>query len=197
MEINLNERNLGHNNIDDKKAKEMEEFINDLEKFVNEKNPLRKEKNENICVVKDRKEEKLTLVDISNGKEFDIFIARNKEDIMQLKQANINKNIYEVSQKDFYNIDLGYNVVLNGNNCIAYDKDIEIKNEEALTKLEDLYFNLKEEEGQVFKVDKITNEKVYLTSEDGGYFSLYRQAYPNIKEGEKLKKENRRYVQFK
>ncbi len=195
MELELQGKNLERENIDKQKAKEMQEFINQLEEFVNNKNPLRKKGEESICVVKDRNDEKLTVVNISNGEEFDIFVSKSKEDKVKLNQANIKNNLYEVSEKDFYHIELGSNIILKDDHCKLYKEKIEITNKEAFAKLGELYFNLKEEEGQIFTVDKITDEKIYLKGEEGGYFSLYKQAYPYLQEGNKVKKENGKYNQ--
>ena len=194
MELELQGKNLERENINEKKAKEMQEFINQLEEFVNNNNPLRKRQEESICVVKDRNDEKLTVVDISTGEEFDIFIAKSKEEKMKLNQANITNNLYKVSEEDFYHIYLGDNISLKYDYCKLYNEKIEITSKEAFAKLGELYFNLREEEGQIFTVDKITDEKIYLKGKDGGYFSLYQQAYPKLQEGDKLKKENRKYV---
>lgn len=177
------------------REKEMEKFINQLEEFIKGNNPIRNnlEKDENICVVKDRKNERLTLVNISNGKEFDIFIAKSKNDIRMLNDNKIYNNIYEASKNSFYNIDLGTNVVLKGANCEIYDKDITIKNKTAMNKLEELYFNLNEEERSKYIVDKIKGDKIYLKGEEGGYFSIYKQAYPEFKKGDNIIRENRKY----
>lgn len=194
MELELQGKNLEREKINEQKAKEMQEFINQLEEFVNNNNPLRNKVEECICVVKDRNDEKLTVVNISSGEELDIFVVKSKEDEVKLNQANITNKLYEVSEKDFYHIDLGDNISLKDDHCKLYNERIEITNKEAFAKLEELYFNLKEEEGQIFTVDKITDEKIYLKGEEGGYFSLYKQAYPDLKEGSKLKKENGKYI---
>lgn len=194
MELELQGKNLERENIDKQKAKEMQEFINQLEEFVSDNNPLRKRQEESICVVKDRNDERLTVVNISNGEEFDIFVAKSKEDKMKLNQANIRNNLYEVSEEDFYYIDLGNTISLKEDYCKIYNDKIEITNKEAFAKLGELFFNLKEEEGQLFTVDKLTDEKIYLKGEEGGYFSIYKQAYPNFKEGNIIKKEKGKYV---
>ena len=178
------------------REKEMETFINQLEEFIKDNNPIRNnlEKDESICVVKDRKNERLTLVNISNGDEFDIFIAKSQKDFEDLKNNKIFENIYGTSEKSFYNIDLGTNIILKDGNCEIYNKEITIKNKTAMNRLEELYFNLNEEEGIKYIVDKIENDKIYLKGEDGGYFSIYKQAYPEFKENDKVIRKNRKYI---
>ena len=194
MDLELERKKLERENLDEKKAKNMQEFIDQLQEFINSNNPLRNNVEESICVVKDRNDEKLTVVNISNGEEFDIFVAKSKEDKAKLHQSNITNNLYQISKEDFYHINLGSNISLKNDQCKLYKEKIKITNKEAFAKLGELYFNLKEEEGQIFIVDKITDEKIYLKGKEGGYFSLYKQAYPNLKEGDILKKEKGEYV---
>lgn len=196
MELEIGEKSLNRENIKDKQSEEMEKFIDELQKFIEEKNPLRKEKvlSNQIGVVKDRTDERVTIVDIENGNEFDIFIAKSEDDIKRLNNNNIFKNIYGVSEETFYNIDLGSNISLNKGKCQIYNQEVTIENSKAIQKLEELYFNLKEEEGHVYTVDRITDEKIYLKGNEGGYFSIYQKAYPNFEVGNTVKKENGKYV---
>lgn len=191
MDFNkLDNELLKRDTIKSARDEEIEQFVNMLEEHINNKDNM---KEQNICVVKDRNDEKLTLVNISNGVEYDIFIVKSNADIAKLNFRNIFDNIYITSEKSFYNIDLGTNVIFRGNSCEIYDASVEIKNEKAKANLEELFFNLNEEEGTQYIVDKIKDDKVYLKGEDGGYFSIYKQAYPDFKQGDKIIRENRRY----
>ena len=153
------------------------------------------EKNEGICVVKDRNNEKLTLVDISNGDEFDIFITKSPKNFEKINNEMVEK-IYETSEDSFYNIDLGTNVILKNKNCEIYEKDINITNKTAINKLEELYFNLNEEEGNKYIVYKIEDDKIYLKGDEGGYFSVYKQSYPEFKENDRVIRKNKRYMKI-
>lgn len=194
MELELQGKNLERETIEKQRAKEMEDFIHQLEKFVNNKNPLRNKIEERICVVKDRKDERLTLVNIENGEELDIFLAKSEQDIKRLNERYSTNHIYRISEEDFYQIDLGESLSLEDGKCNVYHEKIDIKNKDAFQKLEDLYFNLKEEEGQEFTVDKITKDKIFLEGKEGGYFSIYKKAYPNFKIGNTVKKEDGKYI---
>lgn len=194
MDFNkLDNELLKRDTIKSARDEEVEQFINMLEEHINNKENI---KEQNICVVKDRNDEKLTLVNISNGVEYDIFIVKSNAEIAKLNFRNIFDNIYITSEKSFYNIDLGTNVIFRGNSCEIYDGSVEIKNEKAKANLEELFFNLNEEEGTQYTVDKIKDDKVYLKGEDGGYFSIYKQAYPDFKQGDKIIRENRKYKKY-
>ena len=124
-------------------------------------------------VATDINDEEVTLVDISNGNE--------------LKTSNFEKN-------DLINLDLGSNIIFENNKFTLTDEKFEITNLDAKAKLDDLYFNLEEEEGSLFSVKKIDDDKIYLTNvEEGGYFSIPRERYPDLNVGNVLKKENGKY----
>ena len=131
-----------------------------------------------IYVVKDINDSNVLLVDTNTGENLDVNLSRN---------VNISSN-------DFYSIDLGSNLILKNGKFEKYDGILNIKNDKAKRELEDLYFNLQEEEGQKFIVKDIDEEKIYLSNViEGGYFSIYKMNYPNIKVGDILKKENNTY----
>lgn len=124
-------------------------------------------------VVTDINGENVSLIDISSGNE--------------LKTSNFEK-------EDLLNLDLGSNVIFENNKFILTDEKFEITNLDAKAKLDDLYFNLDEEEGSLFSIKKIDDDKIYLTNlEEGGYFSIPKEKYPNFKVGNTLKKENGKY----
>lgn len=198
MELEKLQNNLEKEETKTEREQKMEKFINQLEEFINNNNPIRNnniEKNEGICVVKDRNNEKLTLVDISNGDEFDIFITKSPKNFEKINNEMVEK-IYETSEDSFYNIDLGTNVILKDKNCEIYEKDINITNKTAINKLEELYFNLNEEEGNKYIVYKIEDDKIYLKGDEGGYFSVYKQSYPEFKENDRVIRKNKRYMKI-
>lgn len=198
MELEKLQKNLEKEEPKTVRKQEMEKFINQLEEFINNNNPIRNniEKDEGICVVKDRNNEKLTVVNISNGNEFDIFISKTPRNFEKINNNKIPEKVYETSEKSFYNIDLGTNVILKGKICEIYEKNINIKNKTAINKLEELYFNLNEEEGNKYIVYKMEDDKIYLKGEEGGYFSIYKQAYPEFKENDRVIRKNKRYIKI-
>lgn len=167
--------------IKETKKNEFKSFMEELNEYINIE--------EAIYVVTDRRDEMLKVISISTGEEYEIYIAKSFE---ELEKLNSNK-VYGISEDDFYKIDLGSNIILKNDKCKIYNRKIKIENIKAKNKLEELYFNLKEEEGMLYSVDKIKDEKIYLKGQDGGYFSIYKRAYPDIKNGDILKKENGRY----
>lgn len=194
MELEKLQNNLEKEETKTEREQKMGKFINQLEEFINN-NPIRNnniEKNEGICVVKDRNNEKLTLVDISNGDEFDIFITKSSKNFEKINNEMVER-IYETSEDSFYNIDLGTNVILKDKNCEIYEKDINITNKTVINKLEELYFNLNEEEENKYIVYKIEDDKIYLKGDEGGYFSVYKQSYPEFKENDRVIRKNKRY----
>ena len=84
-------------------------------------------------VVTDINDNMVSLVDISNGNE--------------IKTSGFNKDVLT-------NLDLGSNVIFENNKFVLTDEKFEITNLEAKAKLDDLYFNLEEEEGSLFSVKK-------------------------------------------
>lgn len=124
-------------------------------------------------VVSDINDDIVSLIDISNGNE--------------IKTSNFTKD-------DLNNIDLGANIIFENNKFVITDEKFEITNLDAKAKLDDLYFNLEDEEGSLFSVKKIDDDKIYLTNtQEGGYFSISKEKYPEFKVGDILRKENGKY----
>ena len=162
------ERNLTNST----KANELvSDFIKELQNHL-ENSELNIEDGSKF-VVTDINDNMVSLVDISNGNE--------------IKTSGFRKAVLT-------NLDLGSNVIFENNRFVLTDERFEITNLKAKAKLDDLYFNLEEEEGSLFSVKKIDRDKIYLTNlEEGGYFSISKEKYPDFKVGDILKKENGKY----
>ncbi len=146
-------------------------FIKELQNHL-EKNNLNIG-NDSKFVVSDINDDIVSLIDISNGNE--------------IKTSNFTKD-------DLNNIDLGANIIFENNKFVITDEKFEITNLDAKAKLDDLYFNLEDEEGSLFSVKKIDDDKIYLTNtQEGGYFSISKEKYPEFKVGDILRKENGKY----
>ena len=146
-------------------------FIKELQNHL-EKNNLNNG-NGSKFVVSDINDDIVSLIDISNGNE--------------IKTSNFTKD-------DLNNIDLGANIIFENNKFVITDEKFEITNLDAKAKLDDLYFNLEDEEGSLFSVKKIDDDKIYLTNtQEGGYFSISKEKYPEFKVGDILRKENGKY----
>ena len=125
-------------------------------------------------VVTDINDNTVSLVNIENGDE--------------LKTSNFRK-------EDFANLDLGSNVIFKDNRFSLTNEEFEITNLNAKSKLDDLFFNIDEEEGSLFSVKKIDDDKIYLTNiQEGGYFSISKDKYPDFNVGDTLKKEHGKYI---
>ena len=175
--------------------KKNEKEINQLSSsFINEISETLDKNQNDICVVYGIKDEKLTLINIENGEEFNIYISISEDSKKKLHQQGID-NIFDMDRNDFYNIDLGTKLEFENGNCKIYEGEIEIKDSDAWYKLQDLYDSLKEDENQSFIVREIIDNKIFLTYEDGGGdISIYREIYPDLKVGDILKKENGKYI---
>lgn len=164
FEKKLSDSNKTNNFISD--------FIKELQNQV-ENTKLNIENNSKF-VVTDINEELVSLVNISNGYE--------------LKTSNFEKT-------DLINLHLGSNVIFKDNKFTLTNEEFEITNLNAKAKLDDLYFNLNEEEGSLFSVKKIDDNKIYLTNlEEGGYFSISKDQYPDVNIGDTLRKEHGTYI---
>lgn len=166
----------------------MNSLLNSLQnKNQNINNSIHLENN-CIYVVRDYQDNKLSLVNISNGKEYDVSVCFNKNELTS--------NFYEISRSDFYNLDLGSNLIFKDGKLSTYNDEIELS-ASAASKLEDMYFSIEQDKNSTFIVDKITDEKIILTYSDGsGFFSIYKEVYPDLKIGDNLKKENGKYVKI-
>ena len=149
----------------------------------------------NIGVVYGLENEKITLLNPENGKEENIYIYTSNETLEKLHNQGIYENIYKMDKLDFYNLYSGQKVQLNGDKCELYNGEIDIKNDEAWYKLDDLYGVLRDNENTNFIVQKITDDKIYLTHENGsGSIYTYKELYPDFCVGDIVKRVNGKYI---
>ena len=187
--MNLENFNLGKFIFSNETKKFISEFINELAKTLN------KEKNMNIGVVYGLENEKITLLNPENGKEENIYIYTSNETLEKLHNQGIYENIYKMDKLDFYNLYSGQKVQLNGDKCELYNGEIDIKNDDAWYKLDDLYGVLRDNENTNFIVQKITDDKIYLTHENGsGSIYTYKELYPDFSVGDIVKRVNGKYI---
>ncbi len=195
MELEINKlKEVNRNNISEKSEIDVEKFMKEIEEFVSEKQRHTLNNKNNLYVIQDRTDEKLSILNIVTGEEKDVFIIKSIEDLEKINQKEIHTPIYGVTEEDFYNLDLGNNISLEGGKCKRVKQELKIENEEVLSKLEDLYFSLKEEEGKIYEVKEKRGDKIYLSGSEGGYFGIYQKAYPELNVGDTVKKNNGKYV---
>ena len=187
--LNKNEEKSNTNSIE-----EFEKKLNQVKENRQEINNSKEISENDICVVYGMKDNKLTLINIENGKEFDIYITTSQEDRKKLEEKDIN-NICQMNKNDFYNIDLGSKLIVKNNKFEIYNGEINIKDQEAFNKLDEMYSAIKEDENKNFIVKEITDEKIYLTYENGeGNISIYKELYPELKIGDIVKKQEGKYI---
>ena len=187
--LNKNEEKSNTNSIE-----EFEKKLNQVKENRQEINNSKEISENDICVVYGMKDNKLTLINIENGKEFDIYITISQEDRKKLEEKDIN-NICQMNKNDFYNIDLGSKLIVKNNKFEIYNGELNIKDQEAFNKLDEMYSAIKEDENKNFIVKEITDEKIYLTYENGeGNIFIYKELYPELKIGDIVKKQEGKYI---
>ena len=185
-------------NIEDNKVKEridnLEKEVKVIRQSIKEINNNKKVEEGDVCVIYGLDDKKITLLNIENGKEFDIHISISDDSLYNLQEEG-NNNMYKIKKNDLYNLDLGTKLKFMDGKYEIYNGEIDIKDDEVWYKLDELYSNLRDDENKNFIVKDITDEKVYLTYEDGGGFiSRYRKIYPDFQIGDKVIKVNGKFV---
>lgn len=196
--MNLNDFNSLNNNNEPKNnflGNLIDSLQNTLKNFIKSPPSSSIDLEESICVITDINDEKLSLVNIENGQDLDIYVSYSKDKIENLRNQYIADNIFEISKEDLYSLNLGSNIILKNGKCHLYQDDIEITNQEAVAKLEDLYFCLEQEKNAEYLVSNISVGKIYLTNtKEGGYFSILKEAYPDFQIGDIVKNVNGKYI---
>ena len=137
----------------------------------------------------------MSLINIDDGNEFDIYITDSKDKLEELHTRGIFDNIYKMSKEDLYSLNLGSNLTFKNGQFMPYRGNIEIKNSKAAAILEDMYFCLEQEKEAIFSVSDISDGKIYLTNtKEGGYFSIPQSGYPDFKIGDLVKNINEKYT---
>ncbi len=182
MNIDL-ENNLDKDSKKENKIGFIEEFMNAMNEVLTGKNKNNEEEllteNEKY-IVRDINDEKVTAVNIENGKEI------------------VTEKIDQSIKND---LSLGMTLYVEDGLLKVSDKQLtleNITNREAFGKLQDMFFNLEQEENEVYSVEEIKDDKIFLTSvEEGGYFSISREKYLKFKVGDLIKKKDNKYILYK
>lgn len=180
--------------------KEQSQSIDDFKKQIE---AIRKEQHtsstttleeDTVYVVNGIENEEISVVNTVNGDSLDIYIATNENVRDDLHQKGIQDNIYSMSEDDFYRLELGSNLIFQDQILSPFEGEIEIENDIAWDKLEDLYFNLEQEEGRTYQVTDISDSKIILhDTENNGQYEIYRVLYPDWEIGDLIIRENKKY----
>ena len=190
----LNKNEPSHSSFSHFVSNFMQELSNSLRERKNEHIQTKVLKEDTIYVINGIQNEEIGVVNIENGEEFDIYIATDKSMLQALQEKGIHQNIYEMSKKDFYPLELGNKLQLEDGILFPYTGEIKIKNDIAWEKLEDLFFNLEQEEGRTYVVTDISGNKIYMEDTDNqGHYEVYQELYPDWKMGDTILRKDGKY----
>lgn len=188
------QKNQNKKNNDEKISQfkqEIEKISNDYEKINN----LQELEEGKIYVITGISDEKLEVLDPKDGYNFDIYISINETSLKKLSEEGIHSKIYEMSKEEFYKLEQGNKLIMKNGKCVPYYGKIEIENDEAFEILDNLYFNLKHEEGRNYVVTDIKDGKIYMRdTEVNGYYELYEELYPDLHIGDIVTRKDGKYL---
>ena len=173
-------------------------FKQEIEEIRNEhkmKNNIQELEEGKVYVITDINNEKVEVLDIKDGYNFDVYISINKETLENLHEKGINNKIYNMDKLDFLKLELGNKIIMSDGKCNIYNGEIDVKNDEAFEILENLYFNLKHEEGRDYIITQIKDGKIYMQdTQENGYYELYKEIYPDFEIGDVITKKEGKYL---
>lgn len=174
------------------------EFKQEIEEIRNEhkmNNNIQELEEGKVYVITDINNEKVEVLDIKDGYNFDVYISMNKETLENLHEKGINNKIYNMDKLDFLKLELGNKIIMSDGKCNIYNGEIDVKNDEAFEILENLYFNLKHEEGRDYIITQIKDGKIYMQdTQENGYYELYKEIYPDFEIGDVITKKEGKYL---
>ena len=174
------------------------EFKQEIEEIRNEhkmNNNIQELEEGKVYVITDINNEKVEVLDIKDGYNFDVYISINKETLENLHEKGINNKIYNMDKLDFLKLELGNKIIMSDGKCNIYNGEIDVKYDEAFEILENLYFNLKHEEGRDYIITQIKDGKIYMQdTQENGYYELYKEIYPDFEIGDVITKKEGKYL---
>ena len=150
-------------------------------------------------VISDIYDNRLQVVDIENGDEIEIYVLTGDENLDKFNDMKLCNRVYTMNRLEFLNLNLTDNVVLKNGMLNANTDEVKIKNDFAWKLLSDLYESRITDNGKMYEIKDIKENKLYLTNADGsgGYFSIYQELYPDFKVGDIVQRNNRKYDKVK
>lgn len=143
-------------------------------------------------------DERIELLNPDTGEQKNVYIAISEEIKEKLNEQDIYNDIYEMDKMDFYNLSIGDKVIMKNGKFKKYNDEIEIKDDKIWYVINDIKSALAKCENLDFTVEKITDNKIYL-SLDGkkDYVRVYRELYPDFKIGDVVTRINGEYIKLK
>ena len=139
--------------------------------------------------------EKVELLNPDTGEQKDVYIVISEEAKQKLNAKGITSDIYEMDKMDFYDLSIGDKVIMNNGKFKEYNEEIEIKDDKIWFMINDIKSALSKCENLDFTVEKISNDKIYLSlNENKDYVEIYRELYPDLKIGDIVTRTNGQYI---
>lgn len=189
---------LQNNKKTDTDTDRIDKFNNEIQQYYDEREkiktttPLEENKTYVISGIYDNR---LQVVDIDNGNEIEIFASTGDKELDKFNSDEIQSRTYAIDRKEFLNLRLTDNIVLNEGKLNTNTDKVEIKSDLAWRLLVDLYDGIKTTNGQKYKIVDIKDNELYLTNADGsgGYFPIYKELYPDFQIGDIVQRNDRIY----
>ena len=191
-------KNLGKNLLENEKLNNIiTSFIKELSDFLekdNKNNILNVGEGE-INFIGNISNEKIELLNPDTGEQKNVYISISKETTEKLNEQGIYNDIYQMNKMDFYNLSIGDKVIMNNGKFKEYNEEIEIKDDKIWFMINDIKNALAKCENLDFTVEKISNDKIYLSlNENKDYVEIYRELYPDLKIGDIVTRTNGQYI---
>ena len=191
-------KNLEKNLLENEKLNNIiTSFIKELSDFLekdNKNNILNVGEGE-INFIGNISNEKIELLNPDTGEQKNVYVSISKETTEKLNEQGIYNDIYQMNKMDFYNLSIGDKVIMNNGKFKEYNEEIEIKDDKIWFMINDIKNALAKCENLDFTVEKISNDKIYLSlNENKDYVEIYRELYPDLKIGDIVTRTNGQYI---
>lgn len=191
-------KNLGKNLLGNEKLNNIiTSFIKELSDFLEKdsKNNILNVGEGEINFIGNISNEKIELLNPDTGEQKNVYVSISKETTEKLNEQGIYNDIYQMNKMDFYNLSIGDKVIMNNGKFKEYNGEIEIKDDKIWFMINDIKSALSKCENLDFTVEKISNDKIYLSlNENKDYVEIYRELYPNLKIGDIVTRMNGQYI---
>lgn len=170
-----------------------------------ERNELKEVYDNDICVVSQIFNERVSFIDTNNGKQFDLYYSINDETYNKLLEMGIDENkIVSINEEEFMDIMPGDCFIKEKNKGMQKyygDLDIDSVNVRSSTDtdvwyyLKDMEELIKNDEGKKYEVVGIENGKIIMQTQGLiGTREIYQKLYSDVQVGDVLIKTGRKYI---